>query len=193
MIDRTCHKSGHILGTAGFEDEEGSFTTPLLETETEWCGHTIENYLIKSKPDSFPKSEWEIAVRAGDDVIGLHIPRNVKFTPEAVDQSLAEGLSIAKKCYPEWNPVAFECISWMMSPTLNEVLGEDAKLSQFSSRFLRFPIKSGGRDVFSYVFPIEITDYEKLPEDTSLQRALKAKYLKGEFPYAYTGIIPFEK
>ncbi len=193
MLDRTCHKSGHILGSAGFEDEEGSFTTPLEETETEWRGHTIENYLIKEEKDVFPKSEWEIAIRPGDDVIGLHIPRNVKFTPEAIDQSLAEGLVIAKKRYPEWNPVAFECTSWMMSPTLNEVLGDQAKISQFSARFLRFPIKNAGMDIFGYVFPKDCTDFEKLPEDTSLQRALKAKYIKGERAFAYTGIIPFEK
>ena len=30
-----------------------------------------------------------------------------------------------------------------------------------------------------------------LPEDTSLQRALKAKYLAGERLYEYGGVIPF--
>lgn len=193
MIDRTCHKSGHILGTAGFEDEAGSFITPLVETESEWRGHTIENHLIREQADVFPKSEWEIAIKPGDDVIGLHIPRGVNFTPEAIDQSLAEGLGIAKERYPEWKPVAFECTSWMMSPTLNEVLGDKAKISRFSARFLRFPIKNMGMDIFGYVFPKDCTDFEKFPETTSLQRALKAKYLKGERAFAYTGIIPFEK
>ena len=74
---------------------------------------------------------------------------------------------------------------------MNEILGEKSKISNFSARYSRFPAKSGGKDIFSYVYRMQYGDIplEKLPEDTSLQRALKQKYLNGEHILGFSGVI----
>ena len=40
-----------------------------------------------------------------------------------------------------------------------------------------------------YLFPANIEDYTKLPEDTSLQRKIKKVYLDGGYIYGGGGII----
>ncbi|MBR2615747.1 MAG: hypothetical protein IKC69_03625, partial [Clostridia bacterium] len=79
--------------------------------------------------------------------------------------------------------------SWLLSPVLNEVLGEEAKISRFSSLYTRFPRKNAGKAPFSYVFPMGYDSLESLPEDTRLRRALKKHYLEGGFVYDTSGII----
>jgi hypothetical protein len=41
--------------------------------------------------------------------------------------------------------------------------------------------------VFNFVFPGYGDDFSKLPEDTSLQRKIKAMYLSGKYIYEYAG------
>lgn len=52
--------------------------------------------------------------------------------------------------------------------------------------------KTEGIDVFNFVFKMQYTkeiDYNSIPEDTSLQRALKNHYLDGKYIYEYEGIF----
>ena len=80
-----------------------------------------------------------------------------------------------------------------MSPELAEILKPGANLLLFQQPYLRYPVPTKGEDVLNFVFFLRFTSFADLPEDTSLQRALKAKYLAGERLYEYGGVIPFEK
>ncbi len=187
------HKTGMPLNSAGFEDEEGSYSADFEETETEFIGNPIENFRIQKEKKHFSKEEWALGYRPGDDVIGIHIPRSTDLSPEKISAAYKEALEIFKRSYPEFSPKAFYCASWLMDPTLNEILGENSKISSFSAPYQRHPNRNDGRDIFGYVFPNGITDFSLLPEKTSLQRKLKEKYLKGEYIYSYTGAIILEQ
>jgi len=189
--NKPIHKSGYFLGSAGYEEEDGSFVTEYEETAEAFIGNPVANHLILKEKRVFPKTDWELVLAPGDDCLGVHIPRKTDFSPEKVEQAYREAREIAKRCYPEYSFKAFTCTSWLIDPALNEILGEKSKISQFSSRFSRFPAKSGGKEIFSYVYRIQYGDLplEQLPEDTSLQRALKRRYLNGEYIHGFSGVI----
>ncbi len=190
MIKEPIHRSGIQLGSVLAKDEEGSFIPTFEETEDAYIGHPARDYRVQKEKEVFPKSEWELVLQNGDAIVSLHIPRQTDFSPEAISKSLEEGFALAQKCYPEFHFKAFYCCSWLLSPVLNQVLGEKAKISSFSSRFHRYPQKSGGKSVFGYVFPKKASKcYDTLPENTTLQRELKKWFQDGKYVYDTAGVI----
>ena len=98
---------------------------------------------------------------------------------------------MAREYFPELNIKAQRCSSWLMNPLINEALGENAKLSGFSSRFVRYPRQSVGEAFIRYVFPGMPAVYEDLPEDSRLQKAFKKHLLEGGKIYEYSGVLMF--
>ncbi len=189
VANRTIHRSGYPLGCGGKDDEEGSFFASLEETDKAWIGHPTVDFLVSREKKEFSKEEWEAVLSNGDDCIGIHIPRKTDFSPEAVSRSLNEAWNMICNYYPDLKPKAFTCTSWLLDPRLQGMLGENSKISAFAQRFCRYPAKSSGREVFSFVFNRKFGDFETLPEDTSLQRGLKKIYLDGDYIYGYSGVI----
>ncbi|MBR2722479.1 MAG: hypothetical protein IKB75_06890 [Clostridia bacterium] len=185
-----CHRSGYILGSAGCEDEEDSFTTSYIEQVDFIEANLSTEGLAQRERTMLYKDEWEVVLRPGDDVISLHIPRNTDITPEVVTQSLREGMELCRKYYPELSFRYIICISWLVDPQLVEILGENAKMAQFSKRFVKCPYKCAGNGCLGYVFPGFKGDVADYPENTSLQRGIKALMLGGGFIHNVTGVIP---
>ena len=77
----------------------------------------------------------------------------------------------------------------MLDPKLAEILGPSSRITGFINQYLKYPIKSNGQELFNFVFPGDFDSYESLPEDTSLQRKLKAMYINGEFIHAHAGFV----
>lgn len=193
-VRESVHKSGIPLGSAGYEDDQEAFTANFEESEEAFFGHPVRAFRIRRQKEAFPKSLWERFLSPGEDIINVHIPRGADLTPQKIHTAYKEAIEIVAKCYPECKPNAFICSSWLMDPVLQEILGEESRISQFAAPYLRCPNKSNGKEVFSFVFrPFEANDLTKLPENTRLERALKEKYIQGEYVYAYTGMIPIEQ
>lgn len=191
MCEGRFHRTGHVLGSAGFADEEGAFDADFTETEDAFVGHAAKGGYVLSALTSFPKSQWDVVVRPGDDVISLHIPAGVSMTPENIKSSVDEAMAYAKKRYPECKPKCTFCASWLLDPNFGGLLGDTSKIVGFGQTFLRYPMKSTGIEMFSFVFPgADRTKLEALPETTSLHRKLKALYLSGGFVHVAAGIIP---
>jgi hypothetical protein len=184
------HRSGEVLGSAGAEDEEGSWEATFEETEDAFIGHPAVNCKFTKEKATFSKSEWEMHLKPGDKVIGIHIPKNTDFSDENIHASFEGAKEIVKKGYADWNPKMLVCSSWLLCPDLEEMLKPDSRILAFGRRFIRFPRKGTGKSPFSFVFPQSFKGtYEELPEDTSLMRALKARYVGGGFLLDYTGVI----
>ncbi|MBQ3075203.1 MAG: hypothetical protein IJC26_03960, partial [Clostridia bacterium] len=187
------HRSGMPLGSAGYEEEEGSFSTHFEENDTSFIGNPVKSYLVQREREVFPKDRWERFLSPGDDVVNVHIPRNTDLSPDKIRQAYKDAKAVVAKSYPEYDPKTFICSSWLMDPTLTDILGKESRISQFAAPFLRHPNKSAGKEIFSFVFrPRDAEDLSSLPENTRLERALKKMYLNGEYIYAFTGMLPFE-
>lgn len=190
--ERPLHASGVALGSAGFEDEEGSWEANILETETYWEGHPYDHRgLVSREVVRLQKEEWEKVLSRGDPVISLHIPASGRLTPEAVDDSLRNIREFLKTYFPDYEYKAFACISWLINPALVAMVGENSNIAKFCRRFTPLTRKAAGTGVFSFIFHKSGSDInlEDLPENTSLERALKAYYLSGHYLHEMSGFF----
>ena len=171
---------------------EGGFHAFFREEKDFFEGTPVgENGRCRNEIVRLPKSEWEILLRPGDMMLDAHIPGHKPLTVELCAASYARARQLFATHYPEFEFRGFHCHSWMMSPELSEVLKPGANVLKFQSAYLRYPVPTKGEDVLNFVFFLRYTTFADLPEDTSLQRALKARYLRGERLYEYGGVIPF--
>lgn len=191
MMNRgMVHRSGlQMLGSAGFEDEEGAFEVSFREDEENFYGYPCLDHVIATTEQIFPKNEWEIFLRPGDDVLSIHIPRGCDISEEAVDRYFAAGFKIADERYPDYHCTALYGYSWILDPHLEEILGPQSKIAGFQRRFLKYPPKTDGTAAFMFVFNGRPANLQDLEETTSLHRKLKEVYLNGGYNHPYAGII----
>lgn len=184
------HRSGNPLGSKLYEDEEGSWIAEINETSEYWEGHLhLDDGTVSKEKTRLYKNEWEKLMEKGDFVVSLHISPGERMTPELVDETIAETRKFFKKYYPDYKYKGFTCGSWLCSPKLGELLGEHTNIAKFSKRFRPLCSPNAGNAVFSFVFlkPDMNFEIKDLPENTSLERALKKYYLDGNVLHAMEG------
>ena len=189
MTEGVFHRSGSSLLSAGLsEDKEGSFNAALSETDSEYVGYSTKYGYIVPERKIFNKSEWKKVLGKGDVAVSLHIPRGVDVSRESVKETVKQGMRIVRERYGEHIKFAY-CRSWLLSPNISQCLPSTSKIIEFENCFERYPIKSTGKELMSFLFGKSVENYEELPENTSLQKKVKQIYLDGNFIYAGAGII----
>ena len=187
----TVHPSGRILGSAGCGDPADSFVATVTETETEFIGHPVVKDLVAKETVTLSKAEWTQFLCHEDLVPRIHIPRQGSFDDASVQASIDRAREIFAACYPELPFKAMFCESWLLSEDLKAMLKPESKILAFQNRFIKVPLKSEGTAAFDFAYPLPIgyRDYQNLPEDTSLQRAIKARYLNGGYVHESAGFF----
>lgn len=186
------HRSGRLLGCVGHTDTEGSFFAKLEQTETAVTGHLVRGDRVLPETVTLPLSEWELCLCGDDPVPRIHIPGDGGFDPQTISDSFARAREIFAKCYPDYPFKAFFCSSWLMSVDLRDMLKPTSNILGFQDCFLRVPFISSGLGVFSFAFnraPVIPESFDDLPEDTSLQRAIKQHFLNGGYIHEGAGIF----
>ena len=187
--DIKLHRSGFVLGAKTYEDETDSRYADITETETCWQGYpynkdgSVDNQII-----SLDKNEWSILVKKDDPVVDLHIPPDGPLSPGIINETIEDVKAFLAKYLPDYKYKAFFCSSWLCNPELIKMLGEDANISRFTSRFMPFTAKTDGLGVFYFVFllpkigalPGVDFSLDDLPENTTLYKALKQYYKSGK-------------
>ena len=164
----------------------------VTENETSYHANTVKDGGVDGETVELSKEKYECCLAPGDPVISVHIPGGTKLDSESCNNTYKKALEFIKKAYPEKKFKGMYVRSWLMNPTLSEILGENSNILSFQSFYKRFPIKSMGDEVFGFVFPKPIERYEDIPETTSLYRGLKKRYLDENRPvYVYAGIHLF--
>ncbi len=180
----TVHASGYLLGTAGYADDQGSFLAQIQETDIAYIGYPAEGPRVLSHTVSLPKNEWRLRLCPDDLLVRIHIPRNGAFDKQTILDSYRQAKEVFQTSYPDMPFQGFLCTSWLMSPDLRSILKADSNILGFQDTFTHIPFSSSGRLVFSFLFPgceSDPASYPQLPEDTSLQRAVKQRYLAGDY------------
>lgn len=191
LANQRVHRDGFALGSRGFEDEVGSFTAEIEETEDAYIGYPFDYYGYVSKEKiTLKKDDWSVKLKGGDLIVGLHIPPDEPFGNDVVEDALSRARELLKDHYPEYDYKAFFCGSWMLDHAVIDLLGNESNVAKFSSRFLTFGVMSAGVSVFNFVFrsygDVKIDD---LPEDTRLRRVMKKYYQDGNSIYDMHGIF----
>ena len=184
---------GLIAGSMNCPDV--SFIADFEETDDGFYGYEADpvNGRIRDRKIFLPKTDWFPAIAENDAVINIHIPEQTDLTVERLKESFAEAKAVFDRCYPDFQPKAFTCFSWLMDPKLRELLGERSKIVGFQSLFMLFPRLSNGNACFKFLFRKPFVDYESLPEKTSLQKKVKQLYLEGGCIYDPCGLLFFDQ
>ena len=139
--------------------------------------------------------EYELAEnKPGQREIGVHIPSDTKLEPELLNDSLRQADGFLREYFPEWADLPKTCESWLLSPVLKELLPPDSRILRFQQAFDLREVFPEDDAALEWVFHVaqgqrEGLDFTKLPEDTSLQRKMKALLLSGRKPGAGEGVL----
>ena len=190
VTDGKYHKSGKVFGSAGCLDEEGSYLADFTETDISYTAREVIDSKVSNELTTLNKSEWKIVAKQWDWMVGLHIPRGADLSEESMTKGFHDAMDKTMKHYRDLDPKVVHCSTWLLSPTLAELCEHKGGITRFQNRFIKYPIKSGGKELFGFAFPSGIERYEDLPEETSLQRKLKALYVSGGFSLAHAGFVP---
>ena len=166
-----------------------AFTAAIDEDDAAWIGCVV-NDAAKCLPERrrFAKSDWTLLLGPGDPVLNVHIPAHLPLTREALAESYRRAPEIFRTCYG-FAPKGFLCRSWMMSEELHELLAPTSNILMFQEPYHRFPIRTNGTAVYNFVFKLRFKAFADMPEDTSLQRAMKRRYLDGGHVFEYGGVF----
>lgn len=187
------HRSGRFLGSVGHEDPEGSFYAQVQETETEFIGHRAVEGIVETALTALPKAQWHLCLCETDKVIRIHIPKEGSFDKKTIMDSYVRARKVFAECFPDHPYKAFFCSSWLMSSDLHGILKPTSNILGFQEPFTRLPFKSTGTLVFSFAFDnvgaVIPTDIDALPENTSLQRAVKQLHREGGYIHEGAGFF----
>lgn len=120
----------------------------------------------------------ELEYELVEDAVDLHIPSDANLKPEALRASWEAARGWIAKCFPEYAGKPMKCESWLLSPTLAELLPPDSRILEFQRSF-DLTGAEPGEEFRLWVFKNRDIPNEDLPEHTSLQRNLKRFLLNG--------------
>lgn len=132
----------------------------------------------------------------GKTVIDTHIPRGGRLTPEECEKSFAMAEEFFDKHFPGHGAKYFYCHSWLLSKDLEAVCGENSNVLNFSRMWNYHPCEPDySAQAVRHVFGINFVrgDIDQFPENTSLQRKIKAYMLEGNDINIGSGYRPTSK
>ena len=189
MDDLDMHRSGMVFGSSGQDDEAGRYHAVITETPDSVTGYAANEY-GECDPEPITLTGYKEVLRKGDSIISVHIPALDQLTTENCESAYSKDREIFTKCYPEHGYKAFCCFSWMMEKRLRQIMGRDTNITRFADKYTGFPLKSGGSAVNSFLFHVpEKVELSELPEDSSMQRAVKKYLLDGGMFYEKGGVF----
>ncbi|MBR5543224.1 MAG: DUF5596 domain-containing protein [Oscillospiraceae bacterium] len=188
------HTGGMMFGSAGQDDEKGSFFAEIEEFPDGSVSGFSVNGRGECVPEKITLSGYREVLRPGDEVCGIHIPANEPFSADMCRAAISDFKTILQKHYPERKIKAFICDSWMLEPALFDIMGKETNITRFAKLFLLHPRKSDAEDVYFFLFHVpEKVPAETLPEKSSMQRAVKEYLMQGNPFYEKAGIILYEE
>lgn len=112
-------------------------------------------------------------------LLHVHIPSDADLSPERCDESFDMAKQFFAEHFKETDGSPFACDSWLLSPALKKLLPEGSRILQFQNRFEVKSWNQESDDFLEWVFKRKDLPLKELPEDTSLQRKMKAYLLAG--------------
>ncbi len=125
----------------------------------------------------------------GSPCLEVHIPAGKDLDLSEVHYSLASAPYFYRKYFGK-NYELFHCASWLLSPALIGLLPEDSNILRFQQNFTLYGEDFSSRQAEERVFGFVSDDPEDYPEETSLQKNMKAYLKDGGRMSLGLGILP---
>lgn len=111
---------------------------------------------------------------APTQALSVHIPSDARLTTKFIDDSFLQ----AKKFWS--NEYIFYCDTWLLSPTLNELLPMESGIKCFYNKFHIIDTEDKNDSCYYWLFRKSTsTPLELLPEDTYLRSKVKDLFMQG--------------
>jgi len=124
-------------------------------------------------------------------ILGTHIPEAGPLTPLSVDASFERARGFFADRFPGVPIECFHCSSWLLDPSLTDVLPADSNLVRFQRRWALYGEgRESNDEVVSFVFRRRGGDHAGLPRDTTLQRAVLDRIEAGGHWHSWAGTLP---
>lgn len=134
--------------------------------------------------------EYEMREEDGKQVISLHIPSDTRLWKERLLSSIRQAKIFLQEKFPEYGNAEMQCESWLLSPTLKEVLSPGSNILAFQELFdIKVLGEDKGEEYKIWAFKRKDLPLKDLPENTSLQRRLKSYLLSGGKVLAAEGCL----
>ena len=112
--------------------------------------------------------------------INIHVPSDAILSTEKIKESIDKAKEFFDKHYKDFSGCDFVISSWLLSPRLKKHLSSNSNILKFQEFFEIISFNEEDNSVLEWVFKINsIDDYNKLKEDTSLQRSIKKDLING--------------
>lgn len=122
--------------------------------------------------------EYELLTEKGQKVVSLHIPSDARLDTALLRQSYEAARALIGRAFPDHADVPYVCGSWLLSPDLKELLPPTSRILKFQQSF-EIRNTFADEEFKEWVYGRMDIPNADLPEDTSLQRKLKAFLLAG--------------
>lgn len=123
--------------------------------------------------------EYELCTEDGENLISVHIPSDADLSDGAVDKSLISARAFLKEYFPAYGDAEFHCHSWLLSPVLGQLLPAESRINKFRKRFTILGFDENADDYKLWVYKNKSLSLEEFPENTTLQRVMKAHLVRG--------------
>ena len=123
--------------------------------------------------------EYELGANETDKWISVHIPSDADLSDEAVDSSVRNARAFLHRFFPVYAKAEFHCHSWLLSPALGKLLPAQSRINRFRNRFEILGVDEEADDYKLWVFKNKSLTIEEFPENTTLQRQMKAFLAQG--------------
>ena len=177
--NRDAHKNGLFFGATGNQDEDGKFFAELKIDGDRVTGYRADRYgELSTTPETI--EGYREVLKEGDNVVAIHITNGEPFHIDTVRESFRMMDEVIEKYYSDLDIKAYHGYSWVFNKHLRDIMGRDTNLTLLADMFDLYPTSGGHHGIFEYVFKRPgSTPIEELPEDTSMQRAIKKYLLDG--------------
>lgn len=123
--------------------------------------------------------EYELKNENGACYINIHIPSDACLKKDILNRSHSGLKDFLNRFYPSYKDAELYCNSWLLSPELKALLKDNSNILYFQNCFDIIDFDSDSNSFLEWLYFRRDLPYDKLPENTSLQIAVKERLLKG--------------
>lgn len=163
-----------------------------------WGSFFMKGHLIQ-----IGRLQYEIGIKNFDRLnkyfqeevtyIYIHIPKGKDLIEKDVDNSLNLSSKYIKEYYPELEnkKLVYYTETWLLSPEIKEILPINSNIMKFQNKFTIVEYKEYPKDFLNFVFNVGLrkVQYEKLEENTLLQRGLKRMLIENKSLHLGIGFL----
>ena len=126
--------------------------------------------------------------------LSVHIPSDAVLTRGELDNSYNMAHIFFKKHFPDFKYRCMYCDTWLLSPALKELLAPGSNILEFQKDYAITKTNEDDAGFFYWLYmtdkiPGGCDEIKKLPENTSLRRAVKKRLLEGGKIGSAAGVV----